>query len=57
MNANVQTIEARSLSDAELEGVNGGAVPSPAILFREQVAKTASDAYDFVAYMSTQWPY
>ena len=32
------------LSDADLEKVNGGAVPSPAILFAREVRNAVSDA-------------
>jgi hypothetical protein len=57
MMAATKQAETREVSEAELSQINGGAVPSPAILYREQAEKTATDVWHFITYMSTQWPY
>jgi hypothetical protein len=41
--------EIRLLSEADLEEVNGGAVPSPAVLFAREVRSAAADAASTVA--------
>jgi hypothetical protein len=55
MNANVRTVEAGSLSEVELDQVNGGAVPSPELLMMKEVDKAASAAGSFALLTVAMW--
>jgi hypothetical protein len=51
-----KTTECRDINEEELALVTGGAVPNPAILFREHVEKTAEEVHQFMILWSiTPW--
>jgi hypothetical protein len=51
-----ETTECREINEEELPLVTGGAVPNPAILFREHVEKTAEEFHQFMIVWSiTPW--